>query len=115
MDNQMENELRRSTEQNRERIEAVNLEIQLLKAQHITLQLSLEEKHQQNRRDIHEVRNKMQEMTDKFLIALDAVKVAIHGMQLTSAKAKGYWLGVGAAVTFVFEMAKIAIEHYAGK
>lgn len=76
-------------------------EIKVLKARHMLLEQSLDEKHAQNRKDIHAVRNVMQEVVN-----------TIHGMQLASAKSKGYWLGIGAAVSFALEIVKIAVEHF---
>src|SRR5580700_6176248 len=103
-------EIRKIAEQNRERIEAQNAELQVLKVQHQTIARSLEEKHAQNRKDIHGLRNQIQTTMDKFHATLLELGTTIHKMQLTSARAKGYWLGIGATVTFLLEIAKILIE-----
>lgn len=75
-------------------------DVAVLSAEVRQLNISLNEKHTQNRRDIHGVRNDMQEMSDN-----------IHDIKLGSAKARGYWMGIWAAIVVVWEILRTIIEH----
>lgn len=122
-------ELRRMAEVNRERIEAQNTEIAVLKSQHQTIARSLEEKHAQNRKDMHNWRNDMQTAMDKAWSETrearaeaqremkrvgDEVKEigkTMINLQLASARSKGFWLGAGAVFSVAVQLIGFWIEH----
>lgn len=106
-----EADLRRAIEANRDKTETAIRSIDVLKAEMEALARTLQEKHEQNRKDIHALRNSIQSLMDEFYKFCNSITESIHRMQLTSARAKGYWLGVGAAATFIMEMGKILVEH----
>lgn len=82
--------LRKDTEENRRRIEVLAADMAVLKLQYSTLTEDLDEKHNQNRRDIHAVRNAVQSTTDKVFETLGELKddliKQIHDTKLTAAK-----------------------------
>lgn len=130
----MDIELREAIEANREKTEAAIRDLSVLKTEFFGLKSSLAEKHDQNRRDIHSIRNELQSMTDRFTLKLERIgkdfndkidKIgidfngfcttmtgAIHKIQLESARNKGYWLGIGGAAIVGLDLIKIAIEHF---
>lgn len=131
--------LRKDTEENRRRIEVLAADMAVLKLQYSTLTEDLDEKHNQNRRDIHAVRNAVQSTTDKVFETLNELKDdlitqihenklsaakeadvkelsnSLHSMQINSAKFMGKLVGgaivLGALVSFGLRL----LEYYITK
>jgi hypothetical protein len=99
-------DIRKIAEQNR-------IDIEVLKTQHQGLAKSLEDKHQQNRKDMHNWRADLQKSLDMYYLEIKEIGRTIQNMQLTSARAKGYWLGVGAAFALLLHLAQLAVDHFA--
>jgi SMC interacting uncharacterized protein involved in chromosome segregation len=97
-------DIRKIAEQNR-------VDIEVLKTQHQGLAKSLEEKHIQNRKDMHSWRGDLQKSLDMYYLEIKEIGKTMHTMQLTSARSKGFWLGVGAVFSFVLQMIGFWIEH----
>lgn len=119
----MDAELREAIEVQRAKTETAIRDISVLRTEVDAIKTSLTEKHGQNRRDIHAIRNEMQLMADRFAAKLEQVgdkfmdfsreiTETIHEMQMASAKQKGIWLAVGGMATFGLEMIKLVIEHF---
>lgn len=97
----MDPELREAIELNRAKTETLTAEVRVLQTVVVGIEEKLEEKHGQNRRDIHRLGNTLATFMEKW-----------HLMQIAQAKDKGYWLGVGGVCVVIAEIAKLVLEHY---
>lgn len=96
----MDPELRDAIELNRAKTETLTAKVEVLYAGFASFKEDIREKHAQNRRDIHGLRDTMQTFVDKW-----------HSMQISQAREKGYWLGVGGVCVALVEIGKLVLEH----
>lgn len=95
----------------RRELAAVCRDVAVMKASLESLKLSFEEKHQQNRRDIHRISNFVQDMMDKVNGKMDDMRENFNEIKLGVAKNRAYWLGIWAAIVVGWEVIKTILEH----
>ena len=93
-------------------VSLIKSDVAVLKTEHRGIRQELNEKHAQNRKDIHSLRNVLQGSMDKIGIEIDKVWAEIQNMKLEGARSKGFWIAMGGVATFALEMLKLLVEHF---